>query len=289
MKGKERISTLMLERYHLGEISAEERMLVEGELSLDPELNFRYKSLDESDRELRSLFPWKQNTPKTRRSPGKKRFYLLYAAAVFLCLFVPAVYYLRGTMPGVKPGVKPGVTPGGKIEVSGLFGDASDRIKGTGIKTELSIYLKENTPASFANTDEGLKLSDRALLREGNTVQLAYTIPPGDVQYGMIFSIDGRAAVTMHYPYGRGQSSILTAGKKTFLSEAYTLDDAPDFEIFFMVVSKKPLDTEIVLGAAANLAREMTQGIPVDPRAILEKNGAVFQDCEIEVISIQKE
>ena len=298
MKGTGRVSMLMLERYRLGEVSARERKLVETKLSSDRALRFRYEALETSDRELRQRYPWEQSSlkkvsvaagsrraadsrgaaasertsrfPRMSRFPAGKRLWGLCAAALLLFVLFPSVYLLRGRS---LNGKALGVT----AEISGA---ALDRLKGMELKTELSIYLKEN-PSQLANpVDEGRRLPDGTLLREGNTIQLAYLTPPGDVYYGVIFSIDGRSVVTLHYPYRRQQSPILTAGKRTFLDEAYTLDDAPDFEMFFMVVSQDPLNTESILKTAEELAKE--------PETALAKSAAVFVGCEVETITIRK-
>jgi hypothetical protein len=287
MKETGRISALMLERYRLGEVSAGERKLVETELASNRALRFRYEALESSDRELRARYPWEQSSlksvggaadfqdaaatgsssrfPTGSRFPAGKRLWGLCAAALLLLTLFPAVYLLRGRALG---------------DISGVSGAGPDRLKGMELKTELSIYLKESLSQPAIPADEGRSLPDRTLLREGNTVQLAYLTPPGDVYYGVIFSIDGRSVVTLHYPYRRQQSPILTAGKRTFLDEAYTLDDAPDYEIFFMVVSQDPLNTESVLKTAEELAKE--------PGTALAKSAAVFIGCEVETITIRK-
>ena len=285
------VSTLMLERYRLGEVTARERKLVETELASDRALRFRYEALEGSDRELRQRYPWEQSSlesasiaadsrgaiatgrsgrlPRMSRFPAGKRLWALCAAALLLCVFFPTAYLLRGKA---------------LDEIGGVSGAGPDRLKGVEIKTELSIYLKENLSQPAIPADEGRRLPDRTLLREGNTVQLAYLTPPGAVYYGVIFSIDGRSVVTLHYPYRRQQSPILTAGKRTFLDEAYTLDDAPDYEIFFMVVSQDPLNTESVLRTAEELAKE--------PGTALAKSAAAFANtfmgCEVETITIRK-
>ena len=280
MKGTRRVSALMLERYRLGEISAQERRLVEEELSADRELSLRCEALEDSDRELRRLYPWEQSPLKNlsalvgasalsgrNRFRGGRRLWGLCAAALLLCVFFPSLYFLRGRAAGAAG-------------ISGVSEGGIDRIKGTELRNELSLYLKESRSQAPAPADEGRKLPDRTLLREGNTVQLAYTTPPGAVYYGVIFSIDGRSVVTMHYPYRKEQSPVLAAGKRTFLDEAYTLDDAPDFEIFFMVVSQTPLDTEWVLRTARELAS--------DPINAIAKSNDAFRGCEVETITIQK-
>jgi len=303
MKGTRRVSALMLERYRLGEVSVHEREMVEAELSLDRELRLRYEALDDSDRELRRSYPWEQSSLKSLpglagfrgetvalAGPGggcgstagvvhergrfrmRGRLWGLCAAALLLCVLFPSLYFLRS--PGRDAGLSHGIGDG--ISAAG-----PDRIKGTGLRTELSIYLKESPASAARETDEGRKLPDRTLLSEGNTVQLAYTTPPGAVYYGVIFSIDGRSTVTLHYPYRKQQNPVLTAGKRTFLGEAYTLDDAPDFELFFMVISPDPLDTENVLKIAGELAG--------DPITALEKSAAAFSGCDVETITIRKQ
>ena len=297
MKETGRVSTLMLERYRLGEVSARERELVEAELASNGAFRFRYEALEREDRELRRRYPWEQsslksvsvagphaadsgrknNFPRMSRFPTGKRLWALCAAAILLLAIFPSVYLLRGRVlngRGLDGWGSDGLVLG---EISGVTGNGVDRLKGMEIKTELSIYLKENLSLA---ADEGRKLPDRTLLKEGNTVQLAYLTPPGEVYYGVIFSIDGRSVVTLHYPYRRQQSPILTAGRRTFLDEAYTLDDAPDFELFFMVVSQDPLNTEVVLKTAEELAKE--------PETALAKSTAVFEGCDVETITIRK-
>ena len=294
MKEVGRVSTLMLERYRLGEVSARERKLVEAELSSNRALRSRYEVLESQDTELRQRYPWEQSSLKSiseaadspgsaagiggtsrfpRRFPAGKRLWGLCAAALLLFVLFPAIYLLRARALG-----------------AGEAGAAAghDRLKGMEIETELSIYLKENPSQLAIPVEEGRKLPDSTLLREGNTVQLAYLTPPGDVYYGVIFSIDGRSVVTLHYPYRRQQSPILTAGKRTFLDEAYTLDDAPDFEIFFMVVSKNPLNTENVLRTAEELAKEPETALAKSAAAFAAAFAEAFVGCGVETITIRK-
>lgn len=273
-----RVSNFMLERYRLGELDSEDLRAVNEAMADDEELRSRLKVLEESDRELRTLYP---KLPLTethqtenlilsasrhediRKKMMKRRFggvtrYASIAAAVFLCIMFPVLYFARS---GVENG------PGSSMEAladASSMADAAygDRAKGsTAIDCELSIYLKG---------ENEVPLSDQDMLSEGNTVQLAYMAPAGE-QYGVIFSIDGRSVVTMHFPYRKGQSSLLVSGRRSFLSEAYTLDDAPDYEIFVMVVSDKPLDVDAVLRKAQNIA-----------------DTSVYENCEVQRIMILK-
>jgi len=282
-----KVSNFTLERYRLGELLPEDRKALEEALAVDENVRSRLIILDESDRELRSRYPaeflkLESSRPAKLRLPGKSKRFLARAArlpmlwkitaAILLCLTLPLVYYLRAQNQADARGI------------SGLTQESpTDRAKGAVFPhVELSVFLKG---------DSEILLSDQAVLGEGNTVQLAYTAPVGE-RYGVIFSIDGRSEVTMHYPYRRGQSSVLVSGKRTFLSEAYTLDDAPFYEVFVMVVSEKPLNAEAVLQEAQSIAK-------TDDLASVDLSSdegkkqvfgtrAVFDGCEIETLKVLK-
>ena len=255
----------MLERYRLGELDSEDQKAVNEALAADGELRSQLAKLEESDRELRLRYPaghFGLDSRASRRGlklPGKRvmRFARI-AAVVLVCIMLPVVYFLRsGT--GVYSGV------------SVAAGSPVDRAKGSvPAGAELSLYLKD---------DPEIPLSDQTVLREGSTVQLAYTTPAGAEYYGVIFSIDGRSEVTMHYPYRRGMSSLLVSGRRTFLNEAYTLDDAPDYELFVMVISALPLDADTVIREAQRIA-----GTSVGRSQLIE----TFEGCEVEIVSVLK-
>jgi hypothetical protein len=161
-----------------------------------------------------------------------------------------------------------------------------DRLKGNtgaygpdGALAELSVYLQSGPQSGQG--PEGTGLADGAILHEGNTIQLAYRVSGGAEQYGVIFSIDGRSALTVHYPCREGQSARLITGRRIALDEAYTLDDAPDYEIFFFVVSDKPLDTGKILKSAGELAR--------NPGASMEAGKRVFRQYRLRTVKIRKE
>ena len=273
------ISEFMLERYRLGECEEEDKQTVEKALAEDGNLRSELKQLEESDRELLQRYPdlffGLRNIPGTdykgssnRRFPkheqtgaGKRRLFTLIAAALLAGIIFPALHFLYN----------------GAVNSSGAEDLFGDRAKGNSLKgTELYVYLKG---------EEKNPLADQAVLREGSTVQLAYTTPPDNEYYGVIFSIDGRSLVTMHYPYRKGQSSLLVSGKVTFLDEAYILDDAPDYEIFIFVVSENPLDAEAVLEEAQAIAGEIKKP---DTRFLKEKSKMAFRDCEVETVTALK-
>ena len=252
----------MLERYRLGELLPEEKQTVEALAGSG--LLSRLEKLDESDRELRRLYPFSRlGLPENSiQKPKKIRLssFARIAAVIAICILFPALFYMRTS--------------------AGNTAESTDRPKGSiAAGPELSVFLKG---------DRELPLSDKAVLREGNTVQLAYTAPAGIDRYGVIFSIDGRLEVTMHYPYRKGQSSLLVSGKRTYLNEAYTLDDAPDYEIFVMVVSDKVLDAEEVLRKAQHIAKKQDQS-SAKLWLVAEESRAAFKGCEVETVTVLKE
>jgi hypothetical protein len=282
-----RVSDFMLERYRLGELLPEDRKALEEVFTKDENVRSRLIVLDESDRELRKRYPVEfldlagSRPAKMRFSGRGKRFPAVLpkqgkiAAAIFVCLTLPLVYFLRvHNQPDVR---------GSLASASASSDSPADRAKGAVISgAELSVFLKG---------DNEILLGDQAVLGEGNTVQLAYTAPAGE-RFGVIFSIDGRSAVTMHYPYRRGQSPVLVSGKRTFLDEAYTLDDAPLYEIFVMVVSEQPLNVEAVLEEARDIAG--TEDLAsIDLRSAEGKKRvfgtrAAFDGCEVETLKVLK-
>jgi len=281
-----RVSTFALERYKLDELDQDDRQTIAGAMALDSSIRSRLEELDGSDRDLRLRYPFEyfnfENPDKeesgsdgSNPAPLKHRKMRLekpaagnrmarfacIAAVAAVCIILPVIYFMQNNREN----------------------SPQDRVKGLSrAETELSIYLKGSSE---------LPISGEAVLQEGNTVQLAYSAPSGE-HYGVIFSIDGRSTVTMHYPYREGQSSLLVSGKHTFLSEAYTLDDAPDFEVFIMVISENPLDPEKVLEEAERIAANSSNS-PRIMEIIEGKHGisgqwAAFPGCEVKTITILK-
>jgi hypothetical protein len=268
MKIKQDVSNLLLERYRLGEMSRREQRSVEAALRVDATLRRRLDELEDSDREIRRSFPAAAFPGRAKAGSGRKRLlWAAGAAALLLCALVPALNRLRERR--------------GMDSDTVAAGWGADRAKGAaeaGLKPELFVYLKDDHPEQRSG---GGEIKAEAVLRAGNTVQLAYLVPSAQDRYGVIFSIDGRAAVTLHYPYREGQSSLLEAGKRVFLREAYTLDDAPHYETFFMVVSDNPLDSRVILKTAHKLAPTAA--------GITAGMADAFADCEVESITILKE
>ena len=100
--------------------------------------------------------------------------------------------------------------------------------------------------------DRAERLAPGAAVRAGDVLQLRYD--GGGRSHGLIASIDGAGAVTLHFPAAADGSTALAASTSD-LPHAYALDDAPRFERFFFVTDDEPIDVAAALGALRALAR----------------------------------
>ncbi len=91
-----------------------------------------------------------------------------------------------------------------------------------------------------------------APVRAGDLLQLSYVA--AGASYGVVVSVDGRGAVTLHLPEGGGRAAELRRGGAVALAHAYQLDDAPGFERFFLVTGRAPFDASTVVRAARRIA-----------------------------------
>jgi hypothetical protein len=233
----------ILERYLLGELSARERRRVERILRQDPGAAARLDALQRSNDEILAAYPPGEMAAKIRArlaassapaetAPPARGFHLpsfalpLAAAAMILIAILP----LRNAL-GTR-----------------------DETRAKGLEARLEIYRQEQ--------EDGRRLAPGAVAAAGDLLQIAYV--SGGAGYGLIFSLDGRGAVTFHYPRPGEESQAgaaatappLQPGGETALPYAYRLDDAPAFERFFLVSSAEPFALEPILKAAESLAAD---------------------------------
>jgi hypothetical protein len=278
---KVRISSFLLERYHIGEVTDKERKYVENILTEDKQSALVLADLDRADNDFRRRFPLEKFFHADQKeSPNSSlrrikipcfKFYRLRKTPALVWSICAAALIVIIALPLI-------------ILKNSRQAEFSDRIKGVSMENnsiELSVYIKEKT------SGEGVKLANQASVREGNTVQLAYQVSDGASveKYGIIFSIDGRSSVTMHFPYAPWQSTLLISGKPVPLDEAYTLDDAPNYEIFFFVTGEKPLDVGRVMDTAKQLALQIEK----NPNLAESYGNAAFNKNEITMFTLIKE
>jgi hypothetical protein len=216
----------ILERIAHGDFSGPERESLQHRLDADPSAGSRLEDLRTSDQELRGRLPpfvrleQRALAARKERGGGKWRWPILVPT---LAAVAVAVLILRPRDAPSPPRVHA----------------ESTRIKGS---DRLILHRK--------TADGSEPLRDGATARPGEIVQIGYTA--GSETYGVIISIDGRGAVTLHHPESPNGSTLLEVNG--LLLSAYKLDDAPGFERFILVTSRSPIPVDPVLQAARTLA-----------------------------------
>lgn len=116
----------------------------------------------------------------------------------------------------------------------------------------------------FRKTRDGVEaLRSGSLCRRGDVVQLAYQA--AGRRYGAIFSLDGRGVVTQHLPAAGTAAVLLEAGGETALPSAYQLDDAPRFEVFYLVTSPTAFELPPLLDVARHTVPLAADPAPLPP------------------------
>ena len=128
--------------------------------------------------------------------------------------------------------------------------DDTIRIKGRN-EAVINVYRQTEGDAE--------RLSQRALVQENDLIQIAY-VSPGE-SFGTVMSIDGRGVVTVHYPYGNESvAGELATGGEHALEYSYRLDDAPQFERFFLLTSDTQFYVADVISAMETLGDSPSGG-----------------------------
>lgn len=242
MTSPHRTPDWLLERIALGELPPEELAAARARLAQEPDGPARLAALEADSRAILEKLPPERvahavearaqraarAAPKEAPSPSWRLAWGLVPALATVALFVLA----RPTDVEV-PG------SGGRVAVGPV---ETTRIKG--LDPQLVVHRQ-----AAAGPE---RLTDGARAAAGDVVQLAY-VAAGRA-HGVILSVDGRGAVTLHAPEGGTQSAALSPSGTHTLPRAYELDDAPGFERFFLVASEAPFALEPVLDAARALA-----------------------------------
>ncbi len=251
MNESKEICDLILEQFLLDELSGEERESLRIMTAKDPDIAQRLKEMEGSNRDFLNRFPAGRAVPEiasrvarrrppeeatVKHAPGSFRKFLLIlspalAAAILLVVFL---------QPWRKAGTGGGLPdiPGDEILVKGLpLVDLN--------KTQLLVYRLHNRRIELLKNWQTAKF--------GDLLQLVY-VSAGE-SYGMIFSIDGRGGVSLHFPKDEYGSTALVRRQKNALSEAIELDDAPGFERFFFLTSDFPIDVAKMLKLAGDFSR----------------------------------
>jgi hypothetical protein len=216
-----------LERFILDELPQSEINSIKEQEQFDPRLRERIESLRENSAELLEKYPLKRMISGSKKAPlhkPKSSFFLLnnwksipvWAAPAFACAAVVLILplYMLSSI----------TSKAETIEFE------EERIKG--LEPRLEVWRKTGETAE--------KLDFKAGVNQGDVIQLRYLVP--QTCYGTIVSLDGRGAVTVHLSGETGKAAPLTPGRAVALDHSYQLDDAPEFEIFYLITSSQNFD-----------------------------------------------
>jgi len=131
---------------------------------------------------------------------------------------------------------------------AGDGGPYSDGVRLKGMTPSLEVWRKEGESAE--------KLTPKAVARAGDIVQLRYIVP--ESCYGALVSVDGRGVLTVHLSGDSGKAAPLTPGRPVALDNSYQLDDAPLFEVFYLITAPEKFDID----SAAQLLKKASH--PID-------------------------
>jgi hypothetical protein len=242
-----RVPDWLVEKVHLGEASEEERAIVMADadararLEALPAANVHFFERFPADEELRRI-AGKARTADAAEARSNRAAITWGLAGPLLAAGLALL--LVGMPGGITP---PGVGPDGITQVKGPENTKAD--------PKLRVYRKRSSGIE--------RVGEGALAREGDVLQLGMV--SGGAQHGVVVSLDGRGAVTLHFPRESTGPTKLGSGEQ-HATDGYELDDAPEFERFFFVTTSGPADVSSVMHAAEALAatgNPKTEALPL--------------------------
>ena len=232
---KNRVPDILVEQLLLGELPEAQAR----QLRADLRIRARMAELEASNREILERYP-----PEVM---VKRIGWLLEKQAA------PArSASRRWSLPRLAPAAGLAVlllAAGAVLVTMAPWRDSGELTRLKGARAHLVIYRKTAGGAEALAAGSGI--------RAGDVLQIGYVAAAR--KYGVIFSIDGRGLLTLHYPASPQSSSQLSDQGETLLDYAYQLDDAPGFERFFLVTAERAPSVEEVLAAGRRLASDPRQ------------------------------
>jgi hypothetical protein len=248
----DRVPDWLLERYALGELAEEQANAVRARLEAESEGLSRLEALHASNEEILATHPAEEVIPQIER-----RAHLLKTREAWAARRRQRTWALGLMVPVLA----------GALAIAVLqFGQGPPEVEDVRAKGATQITLHLHTP------DGSVRLEDGTAASASDVVQIAYVA--ADARHGVIVSIDGRGAVTLHWPEEPSGTTALSLEGEVALPHAYALDDAPDYERFFLVTSPDPVDpAEVVAAARALATNEQAPSADLDlPQAMLQRS-----------------
>ncbi len=222
------IPTRILEEIKNSEVDAERFYSIYGKENIEAALN----DLKKSDEEILNTYSVQAMKAAVAGKLGKDQSsanILKFPATRFITYAAAAVLLAAIVIPA---GLK-----NSKIAASNA---PTERIKGNAAAPassdpQIKLYRQKGREIQALNNGD--------FARSGDVIQITYNA--GSDEYGVIFSVDGNGNITRHFPENSWQAAHLEQRNEEIpLDFSYELDNAPDFECFIMVTSKKQFTLE---------------------------------------------
>lgn len=226
------IPTRVLEEIKNSEVDAENFYSIYGKENIESALNELKKSDEEilntySVESMKAAVAGKLVANKlsgSRAAAESKESILKFPAYRFVSYAAAAVLLAAILIPA---GLKTSKISAGKAPTERVKGNAS---AAANTDPQIKLYRQKGR--------EIQALNDGDFARSGDVIQITYNA--GSDEYGVIFSVDGNGNITRHFPENSWQAEALEhRPDETPLDFSYELDNAPDFECFILVTSKK--------------------------------------------------
>ncbi len=270
MEDSDQLPDWLLERYLLGELPPQKLKEIEARLEDDPTARTRLAFLENDTKA-----PLGAPDPTAMAKAIERRHRVAKVAADVAAAdhkrqrqtrwIGPAVLALAalGALMLLKPWQQEQVDgPDALItDNPGQLQSPYEITRDKGLEPRLKIYRK------LSEGTEALKQGQQA--QRDDLLQVRY-IAAGR-HHGVIISLDGNGAVTLHHPSESTGSTELKSGGETALPHAYKLDGAPKFERFFFVTSPNQLNVNEIMDAGRTLAADLQQA-PKGPLNLTSDN-----------------
>jgi hypothetical protein len=241
------VPDLILEQYALGELPEAEAARFEAALKADPALRSRLEELEASNEAILEESPPAEVAAVIRARmlssprPSRAEKGAFRPAPAFLFSAAAALLVIVATV----------------LARGALFPSADDLTRAKGGAAAVFVYRNSGS--------QPVELRDGSAAATGDILQLKYSA--SGARYGAIYSIDGRGSLTRHLPAAPlpATRAPRLADRGAALDSAYELDDAPQFERFFIISSTEEFDLGPVAAALRDLASSGSAA-SADPR-----------------------
>jgi len=252
-----RNSDYYLERYVLNELPGDEFQVMKNLEARDASVKAAIEEIRRSNADILALYPpdavveaLQKNTQKTNIRHEKRAKRFVPSAFRLLLIYGTGLAALVLALLFVLPGFKKDQSLPFPLEQKDV----------TLIKGVPRIDLTKTQLLIFRKSEDRIDLVDSGEKAEaGDLLQLGYVAV--DHPFGIIFSIDGRGGVSLHFPAERDGSTRLDLNKQALLSHAIELDDAPGFERFFFLTSRDKIDADQWLRRAEFFAEDRERAL----------------------------